>query len=336
LIELLVVIAIIAILIALLVPAVQKVREAASRTDCVNRMKQLALALHNYHGVHNHFAPGCVTNVPTEICAVPTAASGPPWTVLILPFIEESARYQAFGSPTESYSATNTYAGIFNVAGTYDAGATNIAQQQLRCQKFECPSDPNSNGQNQNGNYVGIMGGASSAPPGAGTSPSAGYTMCYTSAGNSTRDAAGNGILYNCSNVRIAQITDGTSNVFMIGESKYLQLLPGCQIAGNSYYCSWASGWYVGVNASWGPLPTNLAVCNNPINSSTQNPALNYNTTFSVASNTLGSWHPGGCNIALADGSVQFVSQGITLSVFQQRGIKDDGLPVGGDPSNSN
>src|SRR5690606_40577402 len=89
LIELLVVIAIIAILLALLLPAVQQAREAARRSECKNKMKQLGLALHNYHDTHMAFPPGGITNANATNCN-PTnggepANVGAPWTVMILP-----------------------------------------------------------------------------------------------------------------------------------------------------------------------------------------------------------------------------------------------------------
>src|SRR5262245_30296107 len=99
LIELLVVIAIIAVLIGLLLPAVQKVREAANRTKCANNLKQIGLALHQYHDTNNRFPPGNVSPVAMSAlgCFSGTSGSsphpGPPWSVLILPYLEQAAIY---------------------------------------------------------------------------------------------------------------------------------------------------------------------------------------------------------------------------------------------------
>ena len=150
LVELLVVIAIIAILIALLLPAVQAAREAARRAHCSNNLKQIALALHNYHSSHGTFPPGAITKIPSEECLVVgdrATEGGPPWTVMILPFLEESARYDAYD-----------FSGSF-ASDWIQMAADNHPVQFVPNNKFQCPSDINSRPDSFNTNYFACQGG---------------------------------------------------------------------------------------------------------------------------------------------------------------------------------
>src|SRR5262249_41370290 len=104
LIELLVGIAIIAILIGLLLPAVQKVREAAARMSCTNNLKQIGIALHNYHGTHGTFPHGGITN--GDCCGTP---SGPTWTIFILPYIEQDNLYKRYDFSVANEHANNDF-----------------------------------------------------------------------------------------------------------------------------------------------------------------------------------------------------------------------------------
>src|SRR5207244_129069 len=102
LIELLVVIAIIAVLIGLLLPAIQKVREAANRISCANNLKQMGLALHNYHSANGTFPPGGITN--GECCST---QSGPNWAIFILPYIEQDNLYQQYNQSKSNEDIAN-------------------------------------------------------------------------------------------------------------------------------------------------------------------------------------------------------------------------------------
>jgi prepilin-type N-terminal cleavage/methylation domain-containing protein/prepilin-type processing-associated H-X9-DG protein len=308
LIELLVVIAIIAILLALLLPAVQQVREAARRTQCKNNLKQIALGLHNYESSYGVFPPGGVTRIPVSNCNIQGSSKAnamAPWTVLLLPFLEQSNRYQQFNF-SEVFNAT------FNAPtlGSFWM-SPNFAAQIERNPSYECPSDPNSGGQFANLNYFGVQGGGTPA--------------CYNSEPdpqNQLRVFHYNGMFHNNSRVRIGDVTDGTSNVFMVGETRYLSLANGYPTGA----LTWASALYPDNNAQ---LAVVLAGAVEPINSVDLNPARE--NTGNYQSRLFGSHHTGGCHFAYVDGSVRFFNESADLNVYQQSANRNDGLPLGGE-----
>ncbi len=306
LIELLVVIAIIAILLALLLPAVQQVREAARRTQCKNNLKQIALGLHNYESSYGVFPPGGVTRIPVSNCNMQGSSrttAMAPWTVLLLPFLEQSNRYQRFN-----------FSEVFNATFNDPALASfwmspNFAEQIERNPSYECPSDPNSGGQFANLNYFGVQGGGTPA--------------CYNSDPMfQDRVFHFNGMFHNNSRVRIADVTDGTSNVFMVGETRYLSLAFGYPAGA----LTWASALRPDGNAQ---IASVLAGAVEPINSADVNPARE--NTFAYQSRMFGSHHTGGCHFAYVDGSVRFLNESADLNVYQQTAIRNDSLPLGGE-----
>lgn len=195
LIELLVVIAIIAVLIALLLPAVQQAREAARRTQCKNNLKQIGLALHNYHDAFQTFPPGYIANANTS-----QTTPGWGWCSMLLPYLDQTPLYNQlnFNLPVEAPSnrpASSTRIPMFLCPSDLYTGGT-----------FNITSDP--------ANSVVVMP----------ASPSS-YAGCT---GNDASDVddrttGGNGVLFRNSRVRFADIRDGTTNTIAVGERSWSQ-----------------------------------------------------------------------------------------------------------------
>jgi len=289
LIELLVVIAIIAVLIGLLLPAVQKVREAASRMKCQNNLKQIGLALHSYHSSCEALPPGYVSNNPpkagsTNWCQLPSNSlrgQGPPWTVLILPYLEQSTLYGKMNLNVPFTDGT-----VFLIAPNLDV----ITPLSV----YTCPSDPRFAQNPLLNSYHGVSGG--------GTAPNCSNTGC-SAAGD--RAFYINGVLYAGSKIRLESITDGTSNVFMVGESRY----GGAQ---------WATS----------AKQDNCAYARNV--TGTQDPINQYTGNGDWETRGFSSVHSGGAGFVMADGSVQFIRDSIDVNLYRQLGQRSDGLPTGG------
>ncbi|MEM1062964.1 MAG: DUF1559 domain-containing protein, partial [Planctomycetota bacterium] len=262
LIELLVVIAIIAIIVALLLPAVQQAREAARRTACKNNLKQLGLALHNYHDVYSRFPAGVTPQVQQgganvdkidEICTLSGQEefrSSWTWSAMILPFLEEDAVYDTIGvarlPAQDATQRANPALGIF------DQQVLDAFQTPLEV--FSCPSDPAPvlherwapNRANNNGNFVrdtnNTVGGNANLLPLPVTSYCAAHSSDWYVKSERPSTAFPTGVtgcpldendgvfgIMICRD--IGDITDGTSNTILLGEKAYGRVIPDNQQA---------------------------------------------------------------------------------------------------------
>ena len=287
LIELLVVIAIIAILIGLLLPAVQKVREAASRMKCQNNLKQIGLALHNYHDANGQFPVGA------------GVANGLSWRVYTLPYIEQDNIYKLFDLGPGTWNG-----------GPNKEGPNKMVHALNRIPIFNCPSLNDitaANGSSTLGDgrktftsdYHGVAGPK-------GTNPASGTAYQVQTTPSGQGGFATQGILGRDTKTRFGSLTDGTSNTLMVGEVSV-------RWNGN-ILASDGADWVRGVGFGNG-----MASCRNVQN------AINtpYNGIYNDIS--FGSQHVGGAQFVMGDGSVRFVQASIDLVVYKSTASMDGG-----------
>jgi prepilin-type N-terminal cleavage/methylation domain-containing protein/prepilin-type processing-associated H-X9-DG protein len=327
LIELLVVIAIIAILIALLLPAVQQSREAARRSQCKNNLKQIGLALHNYHDVYNMF--------PKTRCTVNSAAQAggnswwgrSAWTA-ILPYIDQAAIYNNWN---------------FNY--NYDQG-TNAAMRDKKIAAFKCPSDKAVAGAPPGNNYAGCAGSRVNLWGGGAT-------------------GLGIGVMNQAMETNLRDILDGSSNVVMVSEVLVGDVTPGT-VSDSDVVRSAATPTFAtqemptpgevesaGANDCEGAIATatsETSNSNNGIHWSSPYPTqtmysnaappnwryhtCTFGTGYGLCADRNGliparSRHTGGVQATMADGSVRFVGDNVDLVTWQRAGARQDGQPLG-------
>jgi len=307
LVELLVVIAIIGILIGLLLPAVQAAREAARRITCTNKIKQISLAVLNYETAHGCIPPAFCSNVH-EVSSSgglhisPVDGQRAPWTVLILPYLEEKGRYGHF----------DLEAGF---TGRYGEGSPNLDQQIVPNPAYQCPTDPNS-GDSPHSNYVGVAGGGTESEAYA----TAEHSCCRS------RLAFNNGVFFINSAVRIADIDDGTSQVMMVAETRY-QILPSGSPTQHTFWSGTArAGGGSGGGGHCCTSTSTVGAAVDGMNSSNFDPARSWRPD--VVTRTFGSHHPRGCHFSMCDGSVHFFSDDMDINVYRDLGARADKRPL--------
>jgi prepilin-type processing-associated H-X9-DG protein len=308
---LLVVIAIIAVLVALLLPAVQQAREAARRTQCKNNLKQIGLALHNYHDAFKLLPPGYVDrNGNPNLTPDKDQGPGWAWSSFILPFMDQSNVYNQIN---------------FNIGVGLGVNAQ-ISQTSLTA--FQCPSDPlqrtfpvystalttplttvaHSNYMACNGWLECFSGAGGNPQPGSGADGLSG-----------TFGQAGVGAFYRNSNVSAASITDGMSNTILAGER-----------SSNHSPGTWTGAVTGGQCPAWMatiPATPYVAPPGAPYDNADFGEALIFshcnathlpNADFPIYDpDTYYSYHTGGCHFLMCDGSVRFISSYVDGFTYQ-------------------
>ncbi|MBI1249231.1 DUF1559 domain-containing protein [bacterium] len=294
LVELLVVIAIIGVLIALLLPAVQQAREAARRIQCTNNLKQLGLAMHNYHDTYKSLPFGQFSGQQIENSSEnPNRAT---WFISILPFVEQKNMYEAV-KPSMSSSAANTW---------------NQTIRNTVVQGFVCPCDPYGGkigNDGFQGNYV----------------ANANHDMMVQAIADNPQYMSG--LFFVKSSIGLKDITDGTSNTLMFGE---IRQSPQIQCTLGNYWNGWAMesmfSTVFGVNSVATDFVPQGTETTNPWRSTFALPPSGPGTMTGFA---LRSAHPGGAMTTRADGSVSFIPETVNMNTLHHLSQRNDGNTIG-------
>lgn len=291
LIELLVVIAIIAVLIGLLVPAVQKVREAANRMQCANNLKQLGLACQSHHDSKGTFPPGGITE--GYCCATQSKTN---WAIEILPFIEMDSLYKRYDQNSFNEAAANQF----------------VREQPVKT--YTCPSDasvggnvlikpasgPGSGLNYMPGSYRAVSGRANITAPLGWWDNGEGLALPTTYKGAMHTVWAAQGL----NPERISNILDGTSNTLLVGEYQ-TRTIPERRTFWAYTYTSYASS---SVHPASHTYLNDFTRC--------ETISAQQGLDNRPCRRAFGSFHTGGSNWALCDGSVRFIPQSVDMNML--------------------
>jgi prepilin-type processing-associated H-X9-DG protein len=315
---LLVVIAIIAVLIGLLLPAVQKVREAASRMKCANNLKQIGLALHNFEGVAGLFPPAYVawnsyaSGTASGFAYPDTNMNGPSgfaWGALLLPYVEQDNLYRAFNFNLACWAPENAVAARTKVpvylCPSATGGSDGFAVQRYTAGTAQDPEDPVPFSPTIFFAHAHYVTNAGVNQPWGRTPPySYDFTVPEPIPGTPLLDVI-NGPFYRNSKTRVADVTDGLSDTVFVGESSsvltdktWVGVVPFACTPPKPPFPSDPNGGGCLVGAHSGP-----DVHDHPqvIIHAPNNPFGHTDEMYAE--------HPGGANVLFGDGSVRFVSQ---------------------------
>jgi prepilin-type N-terminal cleavage/methylation domain-containing protein len=332
LVELLVVIAIVGVLIGLLMPAVQKVREAATRTQCGNNVKQIGLAMHHYHDAHGSFPCGT---------GDPAAYWTPGWPSFLLPFIEQGNAYNLLDLKDRIYQPAPGF--IPNRDKFKDLLVPTYVCPASPLPALVIPEDADPPENIQTGNYVGIMGACTDTwdyrdPTGGHRVADCTVTMPIQF--NFGGYIASNGVLYPGSKVRIAEITDGTTNTIMVGEQADWGSNPGVYppyvYPQLDIRMTRRAGLWAGAIHSWPNTESNPSCWTESGSLITMRHRLGLKRRFDYRDgiarygwNTpLQSAHAGGVNVLRCDGGSLFLSNNTSWDVLRWLSIRDDGQVI--------
>ena len=294
LIELLVVIAVIAVLISLLLPAVQQAREAARRTQCRNNLKQIGLALHNYESAHGLFPPGYIW------------PQGTGWTYHILPFLEQENVYNQCNVRSPTTATTSIWRSL--------PSRPSLA---IRIPTFRCPSTSapdiveNAEGiANLNRvpcEYIAVI---------SGTKTTLSTTNCATTGcpANSVVAPNQDGMFFRASSVKMRDVKDGTTNTIGVGESLYESPTIDHWAIGSDNLGINNTPWAGDVAEFVGSLGVNMGI---------------FGGATDATQLSFKSQHTGGCHMMLMDGSVRFLMYNISPTVRSALGTRNNGETVG-------